>query len=129
MAEDPHECCKKGTPHSGTTTGTSLSLSFSSFVLHKYTPDYNRNIYVLGSEVKLEGLDVYISEPLTPSDKAVLFLHDGFGWKLTNSRLLADHYAKVSLPLSFSLFIVAFLFILSCLFSFSFFFLLLFNYF
>eukprot|EP00026_Physarum_polycephalum_P012877 Phypoly_transcript_13222.p1 GENE.Phypoly_transcript_13222~~Phypoly_transcript_13222.p1 ORF type:complete len:251 (+),score=49.99 Phypoly_transcript_13222:304-1056(+) len=67
MASDPHECCKKGTPHSGSSTG---------------------------SETKIEGLDVYVSEPPTPTDKAVLLISDAFGWKLPNSRLLADYYAK-----------------------------------
>eukprot|EP00026_Physarum_polycephalum_P016489 Phypoly_transcript_17408.p1 GENE.Phypoly_transcript_17408~~Phypoly_transcript_17408.p1 ORF type:complete len:258 (+),score=48.60 Phypoly_transcript_17408:22-774(+) len=67
MAEDPHECCKKGSVHSGTP---------------------------VGHETKMEGLDVYISEPATPTDKAILFLHDGFGWTLVNNRLLADSYAK-----------------------------------
>ena len=45
-----------------------------------------------GKETILDDHDVYITGD--NKTNAVLFLHDGFGWKLNNARLLADHYAR-----------------------------------
>lgn len=45
-----------------------------------------------GHETKLAGIDCYItgSNPKT----AVMIIHDLYGWKFSNTRLLADHYAE-----------------------------------
>lgn len=45
-----------------------------------------------GTESKLAGVNAYIAG--TSKSAAVLMIHDIFGWKLNNARLLADHYAK-----------------------------------
>lgn len=45
-----------------------------------------------GKEVKLAGNDSYVAGD--NKDAAVLFIHDLFGWKYGNIRLLADHYAR-----------------------------------
>ena len=46
----------------------------------------------VGKESKLANQDAYVTGSNT--DAAVLFVHDLYGWTLTNARLLADHYAK-----------------------------------
>ncbi|KAL9052644.1 MAG: hypothetical protein Q9162_005271 [Coniocarpon cinnabarinum] len=49
----------------------------------------------VGREEQHGGIDVYVSEPPNGSKaKTVIILCDIFGWKLTNTRLLADQYAK-----------------------------------
>lgn len=45
-----------------------------------------------GKESKLGANDAYITGS-NPS-VAILVIHDLFGWTFTNTRLLADHYAK-----------------------------------
>lgn len=45
-----------------------------------------------GVEEELAGLKTYRSGE--SSDTAILIIHDLFGWKFPNGRLLADHYAK-----------------------------------
>ncbi|KAI1504805.1 putative hydrolase, partial [Biscogniauxia marginata] len=45
-----------------------------------------------GHETKLGETNVYVSG--SNPDAAVLIVHDIFGWKFPNIRLLADHYAK-----------------------------------
>jgi putative IMPACT (imprinted ancient) family translation regulator len=45
-----------------------------------------------GSEGKLASNDVYITG--TEKKAAVMVIHDVFGWKLPNTRLLADQYAE-----------------------------------
>lgn len=45
-----------------------------------------------GREDKIGGLDSYVTGD--NSRTAVLVIHDLFGWKFPNIRLLADHYAK-----------------------------------
>lgn len=80
-AAQAHSCCAQGTLHVGKT---------------------------VGFEAKLADLDVYIVHPPTsgsslPADappgtaavgaSALILLHDIFGWKLPNSRLLADRFA------------------------------------
>ncbi|MCJ1312621.1 hypothetical protein MMC25_006296 [Agyrium rufum] len=44
-----------------------------------------------GKVSKLADLDCYVSG--SNKDAAVLIVHDIFGWTLTNTRVLADHYA------------------------------------
>ncbi|KAI0490598.1 putative hydrolase [Xylaria cf. heliscus] len=46
----------------------------------------------VGKEVKLAGNDSYVTGD--NKDAAVLFIHDLFGWKYNNIRVLADHYAR-----------------------------------
>ena len=45
-----------------------------------------------GKETKLANIDAYVTG--TNKDVSILIVHDIFGWTFTNSRLLADHYAK-----------------------------------
>jgi dienelactone hydrolase len=45
-----------------------------------------------GVEYKVGGLDCYVSSP--GSKVAIVVLHDIFGWKFLNNRLLADHLAN-----------------------------------
>ena len=45
-----------------------------------------------GKEGKLTSKNAYITGD--NADRAILLCHDAFGWKLNNTRLLADHYAK-----------------------------------
>lgn len=78
---EAHACCAQGTVHVGKTAGF---------------------------ETKLAGLDVYVVHPTSASAEAsadapprttahggsaLILLHDMFGWKLPNSRLLADRFA------------------------------------
>lgn len=46
----------------------------------------------VGQTTKLGNNDAYVTGD--NPDKAVLFIHDLFGWTFPNVRLLADHYAK-----------------------------------
>jgi dienelactone hydrolase len=46
----------------------------------------------VGSESRLAGMDAYVSG--NNKDRAILILPDIFGWELTNTRLLADHFAE-----------------------------------
>ncbi|KAI0205082.1 dienelactone hydrolase [Astrocystis sublimbata] len=45
-----------------------------------------------GTETKLAGKNSYVAGD--NKDAAVLIIHDIFGWKYPNARLLADHYAR-----------------------------------
>ena len=65
MALQTHAACTEGTYWPGTTNGTEAKLD-------------STNVYVSGSN----------------SEVAVLIVSDVFGWKLPNSRLLADHFAR-----------------------------------
>lgn len=58
------ECCKSGFRWNGTPTGTETTIA-------------SNKTYVSG----------------TNKDVAIILIHDIFGWTLTNSRLLADHFA------------------------------------
>lgn len=60
-----YECCKSGFRWNGTPTGKETTIAGS-------------KTYVSGSN----------------KDVALLMIHDGFGWTLTNNRLLADHFAS-----------------------------------
>ncbi|KAF2122869.1 Alpha/Beta hydrolase protein [Lophiotrema nucula] len=50
----------------------------------------------VGSERKVHGLDCYVSEPPKgiPPKGIIVILPDVFGWKLVNTRILADTFAK-----------------------------------
>ncbi|KAJ2975390.1 hypothetical protein NUW58_g8369 [Xylaria curta] len=63
-------------------------MSFSSCCLKTFTWDGTPT----GKEVKLTNIDSYVAGD--NKDAAVLFIHDLFGWKYGNIRLLADHYAR-----------------------------------
>ena len=60
-----HDCCRKGFQWSGQPSG---------------------------KEGKVNELDVYISGE--KQDRAIMICHDALGWKMKNTRLLADHFAK-----------------------------------
>lgn len=47
----------------------------------------------LGQEVQIEHIKAYIVKPSTPSDKAIIVIHDIFGWQLPNTRYMADMLA------------------------------------
>lgn len=46
-----------------------------------------------GKETKVAGLNTYVATPSTKSDRAILIVHDVFGWTFNNTRILADTYA------------------------------------
>jgi dienelactone hydrolase len=50
----------------------------------------------VGNEITFHGLPTYVTRPDegTPEKGIIVFIHDIFGWKFANSRLLADKYAK-----------------------------------
>ncbi|KAL2915597.1 hypothetical protein HK105_204782 [Polyrhizophydium stewartii] len=52
----------------------------------------------LGREIRLGELDAYVAEPrlIKRQDTAILFLHDVFGWKVDNPRLVADRMAALA---------------------------------
>lgn len=56
--------------------------------LHEGTP--------LGREETLHGLQTYVTEPPNgaPPAALIVIVPDVFGWKLPNTRILADTYAK-----------------------------------
>ncbi|EPQ28366.1 uncharacterized protein PFL1_04193 [Pseudozyma flocculosa PF-1] len=60
------ECCKQGSFHKGTAVGSETKLA-------------DRDVYVTGDE---------------SSSVAILLVPDIFGWRLNNTRCLADKYAK-----------------------------------
>uniref|UniRef100_A0A8C3LU29 Carboxymethylenebutenolidase homolog n=1 Tax=Chrysolophus pictus TaxID=9089 RepID=A0A8C3LU29_CHRPC len=43
-----------------------------------------------GQEVQVEHIKAYVSKPSTSTDKAVIVIHDIFGWELPNTRYIAD---------------------------------------
>ncbi|KAG7275045.1 hypothetical protein CRUP_001765, partial [Coryphaenoides rupestris] len=47
----------------------------------------------LGQEVQIEHIKSYLVKPSTASDKAVIVIHDIFGWQLPNTRYIADMLA------------------------------------
>ncbi|TGJ83955.1 hypothetical protein E0Z10_g4809 [Xylaria hypoxylon] len=63
-------------------------MSFSSCCLKTFTWGGTP----IGKEVKLANHDSYVTGD--NKDAAVLLIHDLFGWKYPNVRLLADHYAR-----------------------------------
>ncbi|KXS13739.1 alpha/beta-hydrolase [Gonapodya prolifera JEL478] len=63
-------------------------------------PDCCTNGYIFagtptGKEEKLNGLDCYVAMPASNSTaSSILIIHDIFGWKMPNTRLVADALAK-----------------------------------
>ena len=47
-----------------------------------------------GTISKLHGLNTYIARPEGTPKGLVVIIPDIFGWEMSNSRLLADSYAK-----------------------------------
>lgn len=45
-----------------------------------------------GHETKLADNNCYVAQ--STSDVAIILIHDLYGWKFRNTRLLADHYAE-----------------------------------
>ncbi|KAF2736451.1 dienelactone hydrolase family protein [Polyplosphaeria fusca] len=45
-----------------------------------------------GSETKIAGINSYVTG--TSKKAAILIVHDIFGWTFTNTRVIADHFAK-----------------------------------
>ncbi|KAJ7397266.1 Carboxymethylenebutenolidase like protein [Pitangus sulphuratus] len=43
-----------------------------------------------GQEVQVEHIKAYVCKPSTSTDKAVIVIHDIFGWQLPNTRYIAD---------------------------------------
>nr|XP_025955103.1 carboxymethylenebutenolidase homolog isoform X2 [Dromaius novaehollandiae] len=43
-----------------------------------------------GQEVQVEHIKAYVCKPSGKSDKAVIVIHDIFGWQLPNTRYIAD---------------------------------------
>ena len=62
-----YDCCKTGFKWEGKPTGSEGTLA-------------NNKTYITGSN----------------KDVAVLYVHDVFGWKFSNARILADHFAEES---------------------------------
>jgi hypothetical protein len=61
-----------------------------------FTGTIRGDITPTGHEEVINGLATYVTRPdagVEPSG-SVVFLTDAFGWKLRNSRALADAYAK-----------------------------------
>ncbi|KAK7879388.1 hypothetical protein WMY93_030724 [Mugilogobius chulae] len=48
----------------------------------------------LGQEVKIEHIHAYVVKPTTASEKAIIVIQDIFGWKLPNTRYIADMLAS-----------------------------------
>ncbi|KAM8967008.1 carboxymethylenebutenolidase homolog [Pelodytes ibericus] len=48
----------------------------------------------LGQEVQIDHIKAYVCKPKLPSDKAVIVVHDIFGWELPNTRLFVDLLAS-----------------------------------
>lgn len=47
----------------------------------------------LGQEVQLEHIKAYVVKPPAASDKAIVVIHDIYGWQLPNTRYMADMLA------------------------------------
>lgn len=47
----------------------------------------------LGQEVQIDHTKAYVVKPSAQSDRAVIIIHDIFGWKLPNTRYMADMLA------------------------------------
>ncbi|GAB0183326.1 carboxymethylenebutenolidase [Grus japonensis] len=46
-----------------------------------------------GQEVQVEHIEAYVCKPPASTDKAVIVIHDIFGWQLPNTRYMADMLA------------------------------------
>ncbi|XP_023678188.1 carboxymethylenebutenolidase homolog [Paramormyrops kingsleyae] len=47
-----------------------------------------------GIEVQLEHIEAYVSQPAVKSDKAIIVIQDIYGWRLPNTRYMADLLAS-----------------------------------
>lgn len=47
-----------------------------------------------GIEVQIEHIEAYVSQPAVKSDKAVIVIQDIYGWRLPNTRYMADLLAS-----------------------------------
>ena len=47
-----------------------------------------------GTTTTIHGLDVYVARPEGTLKGLIVFIPDIFGWEMSNSRLLADSFAK-----------------------------------
>jgi len=57
--------------------------------------DPNAPQYVpLGDFITIDGLDLYVSRPLIPGSKAVIWSHDIYGWKEGHTIELVDRLAS-----------------------------------
>lgn len=45
---------------------------------------------VVGQEVQVENINVYICKPPASTGKSVIVIHDIFEWQLPNTRYMAD---------------------------------------
>ncbi|KAM4705821.1 carboxymethylenebutenolidase homolog [Rhinophrynus dorsalis] len=43
-----------------------------------------------GQEIQIEHLKAYVSKPHSSTDKAVIVIHDAYGWELPNTRFIVD---------------------------------------
>lgn len=50
-------------------------------------------LHLVLQEVKVAGLDAYITGVRDNPGATIVFIHDIYGWKAKNARLLADKYA------------------------------------
>uniref|UniRef100_A0A8C6WUK1 Carboxymethylenebutenolidase homolog n=1 Tax=Neogobius melanostomus TaxID=47308 RepID=A0A8C6WUK1_9GOBI len=48
----------------------------------------------LGQEVQIEHINGYVVKPTTTSEKAIIVIQDIYGWKLPNTRYMADMLAS-----------------------------------
>ncbi|PKK33968.1 carboxymethylenebutenolidase homolog, transcript variant X1 [Columba livia] len=59
-----------------------------------------------GQEVQVEHIKAYVCKPPASTEKAVIVIHDIFGWELPNTRYIADmlttngYISPPSVPLS-----------------------------
>ncbi|KAM8732149.1 carboxymethylenebutenolidase homolog isoform 1-T2 [Acanthopagrus schlegelii] len=47
----------------------------------------------LGQEVQIEHIKAYVVKPSSASDKAIIVIQDIYGWRLPNTRYMADMFA------------------------------------
>ncbi|KAL7835547.1 hypothetical protein SRHO_G00278940 [Serrasalmus rhombeus] len=48
----------------------------------------------LGEEVQIEHIKAYVVKPKAPTEKALIIIHDIFGWQLPNTRYMVDMLAS-----------------------------------
>ena len=53
---------------------------------------FNWNGTPKGKEERVADLDVYVTG--SNKDRAILHIHDAYGWQFPNNRLYADHLAE-----------------------------------
>ncbi|KAL8194195.1 UNVERIFIED_CONTAM: hypothetical protein K2H54_004016 [Gekko kuhli] len=47
----------------------------------------------LGHEIPVEHISAYLCKPFLPAEKAVIVIHDIYGWQLPNTRYIVDMLA------------------------------------